>query len=689
MNYYQNINKIIIRCATALAILLVANACTNEPSTGGEPTGAYNEQHRPQFHFTPPQQWMNDPNGMVYYEGEYHLFYQHYPDSNVWGPMHWGHAVSADLVTWEQLPIAIYPDTLGLIFSGSAVVDWNNTSGFGQDSVPPLVAIYTYHNMDGERDGSNDFQTQAIAYSNDKGRTWTKYEGNPVIPNTENIRDFRDPKVFWHEVSQQWVMALAVLDRVRIYNSKNLKEWTLGSEFGMGIGSDGRPWECPDLFQLPIEGSDAQKWVMLVSLGAGGYNGGSATQYFVGDFDGSTFTLDPALAPQYQMTKPVVPNGDVFADFENGYGDWTVEGNAFGDAPAKGTLSGQRDVEGYTGAYLVNSFLNGDASTGKLSSPQFTINKNHINFQIGGGLHPKETCINLVVDGKVARTATGDNNENLKWASWDVSDLKGKSATIEIIDSHEAGWGHINVDQIVFADAAAEPIRSQTLWIDYGRDNYAGVTWSDIPAEDGRRLFIGWMSNWQYATIVPTFAWRSAMTLPRVLSLKETPQGLRLVTKPVKETEQLRAGDAHSSFENVPFAANQMEAKATFEMAENCQSKFGLVLTNAKGETYRVGFDAAKNEFFSDRTNAGKKDFSDVFAENIHTAPRLTTGNTIDFHVFFDVASAEVFADGGLTVFTDIYFPNEDFNKVEVFMENADEVKTTNTALYPIKRIWK
>jgi len=161
------------------------------------PVNDYLESHRPQYHFSPDSMWMNDPNGMVYYAGEYHLFYQFYPDSTVWGPMHWGHAVSEDLVHWEHLPIALYPDSIGLIFSGSAVVDWDNTSGFQQGEDPPMVAIFTYHNMEGERTEQNDFQTQGIAYSNDKGRTWTKYEGNPVIPNP-GIRDFRDPKVFWH-----------------------------------------------------------------------------------------------------------------------------------------------------------------------------------------------------------------------------------------------------------------------------------------------------------------------------------------------------------------------------------------------------------------------------------------------------------------------------------------------------------
>ena len=164
-------------------------ACNNpsaEKQVSPTPVG-YQEKHRPQIHFSPREKWMNDPNGMFFYEGEYHLFYQHYPDSNVWGPMHWGHAVSKDLTRWEHLPIALYPDSLGYIFSGSAVVDWKNSSGFGKNGQPPLVAIFTYHNMAGEKAGRNDFQYQGIAYSNNRGRNWTKYEDNPVVPNTQNL----------------------------------------------------------------------------------------------------------------------------------------------------------------------------------------------------------------------------------------------------------------------------------------------------------------------------------------------------------------------------------------------------------------------------------------------------------------------------------------------------------------------
>lgn len=234
--------------------------------------------YRPIFHFTPPSMWMNDPNGLVYYAGEYHLFYQYHPHSTVWGPMHWGHAVSRDLIHWQHLPIALYPDEHGMIFSGSAVVDWKNTAGFGKEA---MVAIFTYNN--------GHVETQNLAHSTDRGRTWTKYAGNPVVPHPGNLTDFRDPKVFWHE--DHWVMVLTAGDRVLFYISPDLKNWEPSGSFGGGYGSTEGVWETPDLFQLPINGSDS-RWVLTVGVGNGAYAGGSGTQYFIGDFDGKTFSSE-------------------------------------------------------------------------------------------------------------------------------------------------------------------------------------------------------------------------------------------------------------------------------------------------------------------------------------------------------------------------------------------------------------
>src|SRR5438270_2206233 len=225
---------------------VVSHAHSQEP---------YREPWRPQFHFTPAKNWMNDPNGMVYYDGEYHLFYQYNPSGDKWGHMSWGHAVSRDLVHWEHLPVALREENDIMIFSGSAVVDWKNTSDFGKDGKPPLVAIYTGHYT------KKPLQNQHFAYSNDGGRTWTKYAGNPVLDI--QAKDFRDPKVLWHEPSQRWVMAVAwpVERKVRFYASPDLKDWTHRSDFGPAGSVEGI-WECPDLFPLAVDGKT--KWVLFV-----------------------------------------------------------------------------------------------------------------------------------------------------------------------------------------------------------------------------------------------------------------------------------------------------------------------------------------------------------------------------------------------------------------------------------------
>jgi fructan beta-fructosidase len=246
----------------------------------------YNEPFRPQFHFTPAAHWMNDPNGLVYYNGTYHLFYQYYPNDIVWGPMHWGHATSNDLLNWTHQPIALYPDTLGMIFSGSAVIDKNNTSGFGKNA---MVAIFTLHNNAIWERGFKNTESQGIAYSNDEGKTWTKYSGNPVL-NNQGQQDFRDPKVIWMEKVNAWIMALAVGDQIHFYSSPNLKNWKFESSFkpandlaGLGV------WECPDLFNIK-DNNGNDKWVLIINHGDKTPNGGSGTRYFVGNFDGHQFT---------------------------------------------------------------------------------------------------------------------------------------------------------------------------------------------------------------------------------------------------------------------------------------------------------------------------------------------------------------------------------------------------------------
>ncbi len=412
--------------------------------------------------------------------------------------MHWGHASSKDLVQWEEHPIALYPDEMGYIFSGSAVVDHKNTSGFGKKGKTPIVAIFTHHSSEKEKAEQVDVEIQSIAYSLDEGMSWTKYAGNPVIENPE-IRDFRDPKVIWDEGSNQWIMALAAHDNVRFYASPNLKDWSYLSNFGKGIGHHGGVWECPDLFPLKVKGTDQEKWALIVSINPGGPNQGSATQYFIGDFDGKNFVLDP--------------------EFEQ--------------------------------------------------------------------------------------------------------DLREKN----------------------------------NFWVDFGRDNYAGVTWQNYQRENGNKLLIGWMSNWDYAQEVPTFKWRSAMTIAREIGLQKTAEGYRLTSTPVNEIQE--------KIEEINLENKALIGRKTLELDTTKGNTVGYVLSNELGEELVFGFDSTKQQFFIDRTKAGKKDFSEKFASHRSYAPRFNNSPNIKGTLLLDKTSIELFWDDGLTVMTEVFFLNAAFTKMD------------------------
>ncbi len=281
MQYLKALPKLTrFTACLGLAIALLLSACKPRIERSPMPL---NQPYRERIHFSPPAAWMNDPNGLVYYAGEYHLFYQHNPDDIVWGPMHWGHAVSTDLVNWQHLPIALYPDDNGTIFSGSAVIDWRNSAGFGKEA---MIAIFTQD--------QNGRQSQSLAYSTDKGRSWTKYAGNPVLEPPNNIHNFRDPRVFWYGDAQSghWVMAVTGGSVILFFTSADLKKWTPTGGFGFGYGATGGVWETPDLFELPVDGGPETRWVLSVGVGNGAPSGGTGTQYFVGTFNGENFTSD-------------------------------------------------------------------------------------------------------------------------------------------------------------------------------------------------------------------------------------------------------------------------------------------------------------------------------------------------------------------------------------------------------------
>ena len=479
----------------------------------------YHEPHRPQIHFSPKEHWINDPNGMVYYNGVYHLFFQHYPDSSVWGPMHWGHATSRDLIHWQQQPIALYPDSLGYIFSGSTVVDKNNTSGFGKAGKIPLVAIFTSHDPNKTGTHSLERENQSIAYSLDNGITWIKGPRNPVLKNP-GIEDFRDPKVMWYDPAKKWIMTLAAQDQVMFYSSPNLKDWKKESEFGKAAGAHGGVWECPDLFEL--ENNGKKVWVLIVNLNPGGPNKGSATQYFLGSFNGNTF----------------------------------------------------------------------------------------------------------------------------------------------------------------------KPFNTETKWIDYGPDEYAGITWSNTGS---RKIFLGWMSNWMYANQVPTERWRNATTLPRELKLQTIGKEMFLTSAPVKELDAISSKPV--VIEHLPVANSidlTKKAGATvspfrINLELDIIKNFSIILSNDSGEYIKVGYDKKNNRYFMDRVKSGKIDFTKDFAA-VHTAPRLTKASKMNLWLIVDASSAELFADNGLTVMTEIFFPNKPYHQIEI--QSSDGMVIKRLSFMRLKSIW-
>ena len=456
---------------------------------------ANREKHRPLYHHTPAYGWMNDPNGMFYKDGVWHLYFQHNPYGSVWGNMTWGHSTSTDLVHWTFEGDPVMADAWGAVFSGSSVVDTDNTAGFGAGTI---VSFYTAC----KSTPWGDNQMQCLAYSTDGGKTFTRYEGNPILTSTE--RDFRDPKVFWYAPGKHWVMLLAVGQQMQIFSSKNLKEWKHESDFGLKQGAHGGVWECPDLVELPVEGTKEKRWVLICNINPGGPFGGSATQYFVGTFDGKKFT------------------------------------NQF---PTK------------------------------------------------------------------------------------------------------------------------------TKWMDYGKDHYATVTFSNVP--DGRCVALGWMSNWQYAAVVPTKQYRSANTIARDLTLYRQGGDLLLRNAPSKEIEAARkdvksvkkfnVSDSYS-IENL-LDGNDGAYEIEMEIKSNGAQKIVFTLLNGKGESVLMYYDTAMRQFVMDRSNSGETSFSRDFPAM--TAAPVGEGDEFTLRLFIDRSSIEAFGDGGKFVMTNIVFPSEPYNKMK------------------------
>lgn len=468
--------------------------CWKELKLSGSFDMVNKESFRPVYHHTPAYGWMNDPNGMFYKDGVYHLYFQYNPYGSVWGNMHWGHSTSTDLMHWKFEGCAIVPDAWGAIFSGSCVVDHENTAGFGKEAV---VAFYT----SAKSTPWGDIQMQSMAYSLDNGKTFTKYEGNPILTSSE--KDFRDPKVFWYAPGKHWVMILAVGQHMEIYSSVNLKEWKKESEFGAMQGAHGGVWECPDLVEIPVEGSREKKWVLICNLNPGGPFGGSAAQYFVGSFDGKKFVNE---------------------------------------------------------------------------SP------------------------------------------------------------------------------------------TQTKWMDWGKDNYATVTWNNAP--DGRCIALGWMSNWQYANNVPTRQYRSANTLARDLTLYREGQELYLKSTPSVEVKKARGKKVSipsfkvsEKHEMVNLFEEKQGAYEVEIVIQNAgASKIAFCLLNDKGEKVSMYYDLNRKQFVMDRSESGKVDFSKDFPA-VTVAP-VNVDKELTLRLFVDRSSIEAFGEDGKFVMTNLVFPSQPYVKM-------------------------
>jgi sucrose-6-phosphate hydrolase SacC (GH32 family) len=648
----------------------VANMVGADPVAGPLAVPTYRERYRPQFHFTPGKNWMNDPNGLVYYQGEYHMFYQYNPLGDVWGNMSWGHAISRDLVHWTELPVAIPFDEHETIFSGSVVIDKNNTSGFGTRANPPMVAIYSSAAL------PTFAQSQALAYSLDRGRTWTKYAGNPVLDHPDP--DFRDPKVFWHEATQRWIMpvALSIQRKIQFYSSPNLKDWTLEGEFGPE-GAIAGVYEVPNLIPLRVQGAEpaTTKWLLIVNINPGARGGGSAAQFFIGDFDGHRFRADD-LRPY------TPPTGRVLADFEGSdYGAWRTTGTAFGTGPAHGGTPGQRPVARFMGAGFVNSRQPDEAAQGTLTSPVFTITRDYINFLVGGsdlpnlaGL-PGTATINLLVGGRVVRSASGFGDEWLDWKSWNVRDLRGRSARIRIVDRAETG--HILVDQITLAGRAATSSAARARWVDWGHDFYAAITFENVPG--GRQPLVGWMNNWQYADKIPTAPWRSTQSEPRDLTLRRIGNRTELIQTPVRELRTLHAAPAYTVQDRTVTGTRTLagpgsrgkalDIVATFDAGT--ADRFGLKVFVGHGQQTIIGYDTTTQMLYVDRRRSGDVRFHPQFA-SISRAPLTQPGNgQVKLRVLVDHSSVEVFADHGQRVITDQVFPGASSDRVQLFAEGG------------------
>ena len=652
--------KIISRSFLTASLVLIFGCNSNDNSTYSKEMSI--ERYRPAFHFTPNENWMNDPNGMVYYEGEYHLFYQFNPFGNTWGHMSWGHAVSTDLVKWEHLPLALAEENDVMIFSGSAVVDWTNSSGLGIDNKPPLIAIYTGHEEENKK------QYQSIAYSNDKGRTWTKYNQNPVLDI--DMKDFRDPKVFWYAPEEKWVMvvALSLERKLHLYSSKNLREWSFMSEFGPQNAVQGI-WECPDLFEMKAN-DGKNKWFLGINLGRHSVAGGSGGQYIIGEFDGTKFVADERSVVKEEK---YIPPADFFAA--------TNRPDKVSQGITKNTTS------------LLNEdfFILSKNKKAQTSKP-FTLTSNYVNFSMATVANSEEHIPNLElwIDNQLIRNSANNELNIVEWKAWNVEDYIGKIAELKINKTEKDGQVEVIIDRLHLSDKAAYSIAETTQWMDYGTDFYAAVSWSDVPKEDGRRLWIGWMNNWHYANQIPSGKWRSSMSISRSIELVKSDNGYQILQHPVEEIKKYRTPVFESkqttlSKFNTEFDKLDLtdQFEAVFEIDLKNVEQIKMLFGDPEFPAIRWEYDTKTQLVSTERLANGNEYFHPKFSNHQQFKVEAES-ETLKIRLFVDRNSLEIFHQNGRKVSTQLMYPISDDFKWSI-RSNKQQITLNNLTVFSLK----
>jgi fructan beta-fructosidase len=512
-----------------IAVATLLSNCQNKVAISNDELNSDSSlAYRPEFHFAPQKNWINDPNGLVYYNGDYHLFFQYNPFGATWGHMSWGHAVSKDLIKWEELDVAI-PEThhgdkkIAMAFSGTAFVDSFNSSGFAQINEPaPLIAIYTTHVTQND---SPLVQHQSMVYSLD-GRTFNDYDQNPVLDI--GAKDFRDPKIFKHERTGKWIMIVAKPDeyKVHFYSSENLKNWKFLSAFGP-MGNVDKIWECPDIFELPVTNAAGEKkWVLTLSAGHPEKDF-LGMQYFIGEFNGTSFKPDPLSYP---------------------------------------------------------------------------------------------------------------------------------------------------------------------LYIDHGKDFYAGIIYNNLPSSDTRKIMVGWANSWVYADKTPTKVFRGMMAIPRELSLQKTGNGYSLLQQPVRELDNYFG---ETIFENKSFSLQNNindagKAKANiadiqFTMSVNGAEKAGIKVLKSGDEETMIYYDSKDKKVKIDRTRSGNVSFHEKFG-SIESVPVVEESKDLTFRILIDKSIVEVFVNDGKYVLTDLVFPTKNEGGFEFFSTQGGSTSFKNVVIRKLKK---